>query len=45
MKIQVKGRNVAVTDALQDYAEEKISRSIGSCSSARSTRSAVWSWS
>jgi putative sigma-54 modulation protein len=26
MKIQVKGRNVAVTDALQDYAEEKIER-------------------
>jgi putative sigma-54 modulation protein len=26
MKIQVKGRNVAVTDALQGYAEEKLSR-------------------
>ena len=26
MKIQVKGRNVAVTDALQEYAEEKLER-------------------
>ena len=26
MKIQVKGRNVAVTDALQGYAEEKLAR-------------------
>jgi|YelNatPaOPRAMG01_1025707.scaffolds.fasta_scaffold16357_4 putative sigma-54 modulation protein len=26
MKIQVKGRNVVVTDALQKYAEEKLSR-------------------
>ncbi len=26
MKIQVKGRNVAVTDALNDYAEEKLTR-------------------
>jgi len=26
MKIEVRGRNVAVTDALQDYAEEKIER-------------------
>ncbi len=26
MKIQVKGRNVAVTDALQDYAQEKLGR-------------------
>lgn len=26
MKIQVKGRNVAVSDALQDYAEEKLGR-------------------
>ncbi len=26
MKIQVKGRNVAVTDALRDYAEEKLER-------------------
>jgi len=26
MKIQVKGRNVAVTDALQDYAQEKLVR-------------------
>lgn len=26
MKIQIKGRNVAVTDALQEYAEEKLSR-------------------
>jgi putative sigma-54 modulation protein len=26
MKIQVKGRNVVVTDALQEYAEEKLSR-------------------
>ena len=26
MRTQIKGRNVTVTDALQDYAEEKISR-------------------
>jgi putative sigma-54 modulation protein len=26
MKIQIKGRNVAVTDALQEYAEEKLGR-------------------
>ena len=26
MKIQVKGRNVVVTDALQDYAEEKLTK-------------------
>ncbi len=26
MKIQIKGRNVAVTEALQDYAEEKLAR-------------------
>jgi len=26
MKTQIKGRNVTVTDALQDYAEEKIAR-------------------
>jgi putative sigma-54 modulation protein len=26
MKIQIKGRNVAVTDAIQEYAEEKLSR-------------------
>lgn len=26
MKIQVKGRNVAVTDALQDYAQDKLGR-------------------
>ncbi|MGO8685235.1 MAG: ribosome hibernation-promoting factor, HPF/YfiA family [Thermoleophilia bacterium] len=26
MKIQIKGRNVAVTDAMQEYAEEKLSR-------------------
>jgi putative sigma-54 modulation protein len=26
MKIQVKGRNIAVTDSLQDYAEEKLAR-------------------
>jgi putative sigma-54 modulation protein len=26
MKIQVKGRNVAVTDALQEYAEEKLAK-------------------
>ena len=26
MKIQVKGRNVAITDALQGYAEEKLAR-------------------
>lgn len=26
MKIQIKGRNVVVTDAMQEYAEEKLSR-------------------
>ena len=38
MKIQVKGRHVVVTDALQDYAEEKLEHVHSSCRSARSTR-------